>query len=526
MKARIYSLLLLLLSFVFLTLQAQDSIYIYQGKKVVSKYAIGEIDSLTFSHQVQQATPTLTDFSFDKDNNSQLYEDKECEIKKSNISATLPLIKYALIASFETAANNTVTIDGVEQISGKTINNFSQPLTYTVTTPSGEQQTYTVDIKWQRGLPHISINTANNTPISSKEEYLNAYLVMDGRGIYESSIDSIRIKGRGNSSWGLPKKPFKIKLNDKKSLFGLKSEKDWVLLANYLDPVHLLNLVAFKTGQLLQIPFTNEGISVNLTLNGEYQGIYTLTEQIERKKNRVNIDKKKGVLLELDAYFDETFKFKSPLFQLPVNIKYPKLEDEKPDEQDKRLQEIRNEFVQMEQALNDANFPSNNYTDYIDINALVKFLIVYNLTDNREISHPKSIYMYKDKGGKYTMGPIWDFDWAYGYEKTGEHFAVYDQPILQQLSKDDSGYKFFGRIMQDPAVQRIYKTEWENFKTNHLPHLIEYIDTQSQNIASYQPKDEEIWHKYAARDYDQLIEKFKSWLQNRANYIDNQVKKW
>jgi len=134
---------------------------------------------------------------------------------------------------------------------------------------------------------------------------------IDGKGFYENFADSTRIRGRGNTTWSYPKKPYRLKLDNDGTPFGLAKEKDWVLLANYLDPTHLLNPVAMTIGQMLELPFTNHVVPVTVTLNGQYQGVYTFTEQVERSKTRVNIDKKKGALLELDQYFDEDFKFKS-----------------------------------------------------------------------------------------------------------------------------------------------------------------------------------------------------------------------
>jgi len=130
-------------------------------------------------------------------------------------------------------------------------------------------------------------------------------------------------KGRGNSTWTYPKKPFKIKLDEEASVLGLAAEKDWILLANYLDGTHLLNAVGMKIGQLLEMPYTNHIIPVEVTLNNEYLGGYMLTEQIEVKKNRVNV-KEEGMLLNLDTNFDELNQFSSTHFRLPVTIKYPK----------------------------------------------------------------------------------------------------------------------------------------------------------------------------------------------------------
>ena len=111
-----------------------------------------------------------------------------------------------------------------------------------------------------------------------------------------------RIRGRGNSTWEwYAKKPYRIKLDEKASILGLSEEKDWVLLANYRDPTKLMNTFVFEMGSGLGMPYTNHSRYVEVTINGDYKGLYLLTEQVEQGKNRVAIDKKKGWLLSLDA---------------------------------------------------------------------------------------------------------------------------------------------------------------------------------------------------------------------------------
>ncbi len=508
------------------TLQAQDSLFIYKDKKIISKYAVNKIDSITFSRTETVAKPIITSFSFEKDNNDMLFENKNGEIDGTDIEVKLPFTTTLFIANFETDERNIVTVNGRRQQSGVTVNDFSSSVVYKVTTPKGESEEYKIKVKWKKGLPNISINTADGVPITSKEEYLRAYLVVDGMGMYDNFIDSIKIRGRGNSTWGYPKKPYKIKLDSKESILGLKKEKKWVLLANYIDPTHLLNMVAFKAGQLLDMPYTNHGIAVNVTVNGQYMGIYTFTEQVEVKKNRVNVDKKKGVLLEFDKYFDEDFKFKSTYFNLPVMVKDPDIEDEKPEDQDKLFNQIKEDFTKLEESLVSPNFPNNNYKELIDVESVIKYLIVYSITDNRELNHPKSTYMYKDKKGKYFMGPIWDFDWAYGYEGNYKHFANYNVPLLRNLGSSYTGTPFFKRILEgDPANKKLYKQMWMKFKVKKLPEIIKYINTMVENIEESQPKDYAVWRK-GTRNYPNKINQFKQWLINRADFIDSEVSSW
>ena len=169
-------------------------------------------------------------------------------------------------------------------------------------------------------LPMVSISTPNNQPITSKEEYISNSLisVSDVDGKY------FNIKGRGNSTWNAPKKPYAIKFDKKVSLMSLPEDKSWVMLANYFDASLLRNDLAFYMGQKMShLDYTPHFYSVELTLNGEYKGIYQLGEKLKISKKRVNVGDD-GFLLEIDAKAgSDEITFSTPFLEQPVSIKDP-----------------------------------------------------------------------------------------------------------------------------------------------------------------------------------------------------------
>ncbi|WP_373549787.1 CotH kinase family protein [Haliscomenobacter sp.] len=363
-------------------------------------------------------------------------------------------------------------------------------------------------------LPRLDIATTANAPINSTDTYVMATISLDGLGVFDNYKGSAQIRGRGNSTWNLPKKPYKFKLDQKEGLLGMASEKDWVLLANYLDGTHMLNAVAMKTGQLLNMPFTNHVEPVEVYLNGQYQGLYMLTEQIEVKKNRVNVGDD-GVLVQLEQYFDEDWKFRSTAYRLPVMVMHPELTNAAD------LEPIKTQFEQMEALVARADFPNNNFLDFIDAESVANYFLVNMLCDNRELNHPKSIFLYKTKTGKWTMGPIWDFDWAYGYEKTQRHFSNFDQPMLWSPASD--GTRFFSQLMAAPAVKTAMKQKWADFKTQKLPELLAYVDQYASMIEDARGRDYQKW-KRGNLDFKNDVVTLKLWLQNRAGYMDGFIK--
>ena len=426
-------------------------------------------------------------------------------------------LQSKLVAEFSSNAVK-VLIDDVEQISGVTENDFSSPVIYKFIMRNGEILQYTVKMEFLLDLVSLLVITTDDSSISeiqSKDSYESGTLTVNGKSTYESCIVKTEIKGRGNSTWGYPKKPYRLKLNKKAEICGLGKAKNYVLLANHLDPTLMLNSVAFKIGRLLELPFTNHAIPVDVVLNGIYKGSYLLTEQIEVKENRVDLDENNSVMWELDSYWDDEPKFKSTAFNLPVMVKDPDLTTEQFEYWKKDFNAFTTQFAK-------EPLEGNSYVDMIDIESVAKFLITFNLVHNMEINHPKSVFLHKEGNGKYVMGPIWDFDWAYDYEGTSNHFGRYNTPLFSS-SMNGVGTAFFQRFLQDSRVKAIYKRTWQDFKNNKLDALLQYVDDYAVMLKPSVERNSELWEN--TRSFDTKVKELKTWLRNRADYIDSEVSK-
>lgn len=376
-------------------------------------------------------------------------------------------------------------------------------------------------------IPHLTINTEGAAPIVSKEDYVKGNLQIEGFEDYQDFDLPFKIRGRGNTTWTMfPKKPYKLKLDSKEPLFGLHAYTKWILLAEYLDGSMLYNSVPFKMAELMEMPFTNHIIPVELTLNGEYQGIYAFTEHKEVKTNRINVGDE-GWLLEMDAYFDEDLQFKSAKYDLPVMIKYPKFKNLDFSEAQELLTDVKSDFHHLENLIYDDSFPNNEYLDYLDELQFVNYMIVYEFTLNREINHPKSTYLHKEKDGKYKMGIVWDFDWGCGYSENAQHFSMstVNTPLLG--SGNLPGSQFFSRIMEDPHLKSLFKDRWNWFRSQHYPSLKEHIQIYAKQIEQAYDKDHQVWGmRNASGDPQEDLQNLLSWLDARAQYIDQQTANW
>ncbi|MDE5970999.1 MAG: CotH kinase family protein, partial [Muribaculaceae bacterium] len=356
---------------------------------------------------------------------------------------------------------------------------FSNPVTYVAVGPDGKTEEYTVVITFS-DLPTIYITTS--APIVSKDEWVKNNTIRifnagENNGDYSASL-----KGRGNSTWVFPKKPYAIKLDSKEEVLGMPKHKRWCLLANWMDRTNIRNEVAFEVGRRLSgLEWTPRGKFVDLIFNGTPVGNYYLCEQIKIDKNRINTAELEiteilepnitgGYLLEFDSYFDETYKFRSSL-ELPINLKSP--DENVPDEQSNYIKNYINTIE--DKLIAHADF--NEIDNLIDINSYVDWWILNEIVLNGEPNYPKSSYMYKKRDGKLFAGPAWDYDWGTFVEGSGWWI------------KDAIWYKY---LFSYPEFISIIKERW-NLHKNNLSTIGDYIDKIYYQINESSLYDCTIW---------------------------------
>ncbi len=183
-------------------------------------------------------------------------------------------------------------------------------------------------------LPVLRITTENLAPVVSKETYINAQMTLDSNVAGTAPLASgLQIRGRGNSTWGMPKKPYRIKLTTRQALLGMPSSRDWVLLANYSDKSLLRNALALELGSRMGMPWVPRSAFVEVYLNDRYDGVYLLAENIKVATDRVNIEQlgatdadpaiiTGGYLLEVDFRQDGHTMF-SGVDNLPIVFQDP-----------------------------------------------------------------------------------------------------------------------------------------------------------------------------------------------------------
>ena len=382
-------------------------------------------------------------------------------------------------------------------------------------------------------LPVLYIQTENSAAITSKEDYINATYYLDNKGLSDyQSIGSkaeplaMEIKGRGNYSWtGFDKKPYRIKLADKQQLLGMNKSKHFTLLAHADDSNDrkgfMRNAVGFELSKLIGMTYTPDAKPLELVLNGDYIGLYFLTEHIRVDKDRVNIveqedeenDSEKitgGWLVEIDNYDTDphiTIK-EGGKTTMWITYKTPEVLSYQQEQYLTQQMKLIDNLV-----YGDKN--SNELWNHLDMDALAKFYIVQELTDNYESFHG-SCYLHKDIGAnaKWNFGPVWDFGSSFNRDKS------------QYMYQGDVWHNhWIPEICKFPAFMNRVKEIWNEFYNGKYNNIYTFIDTHESLIKQAVVKDKERWPQYhGSQTLSTYIDRTTDVLRKNAKWLNEQWK--
>ena len=408
----------------------------------------------------------------------------------------------------------------------------------------------TMQAQVSTGLPVIRIETQNGAPIDSKVDWTNmtSFELTDPANpenniLRENLSSRDRIRGRGNSTWHTPKRPYRVRFRENVSLFGHSAAENWVLLANWFDATQgIRTAVAFELGARLGIPFTPSYHPVDLYLNGVYQGTYMLTQHRQVAPNgvtpgpgRVEIDPNDGWLVEFDFRWDEEDedpKFRTRRFDLPLVMKNTDFPVGIYTNQDATNFIVRdwNNFADL-MWYDNSDFPENGYRDLINMESIINMFIVHVLTNNHDFNHPGSNFWHKGVDGKITAGPLWDFDLSFGAWHEGMNGTLedlyYTNPNHNMWARQEQApnvrplptYWFFTRFLDDLVFHANWRESWNNNKVA-IFSMIDFIDEMANKIRQSAEENYKIWRVDEQVDFDYWVNELKSYITIRINYLD------
>lgn len=420
-------------------------------------------------------------------------------------------------------------------------------------------------IKLEDRLPQISINTNGGTIVD--EPKINAQMTI-------KQVDKVTFEGkigieiRGASSQMFPKKAYGLETRDADnedldvSLFDMPEESDWVLYAPYSDKSLLRNVLIYDLARAME-DYASRTVFVDLSINGDYVGVYVFMEKLKRDSGRIDIDKLKedensgedltgGYILKIDKIagtnlgdgYNELNSFTSnyapPNATIGQEIRflyeYPKAEDITLEQKDY----ISDYVDQFETALASDDFkdPVLGYASKIDVPSFLDFFLLNEISHNVD-GYRLSTYLQKDKNGKLEMGPIWDFNLAFGNADycAGSSTSSWAYQFNSTCSEDFWQVPFWwGRLLEDPAYVAQLKSRWEVLRGGVLSEasIMAKIDTYTQTLEKSGSIDENfktwpvlgtyIWpNEFVGNTYNDEVGYLKNWIEARLTWMDGAI---
>ncbi len=405
--------------------------------------------------------------------------------------------------------------------------------------------------------------------------------------VYEGNVE---IKLRGNSTRYLKKRPYKIKLETKTDLFGMGANKHWALLANDIDHTLVRNKITLDFANHIGMKFASESELVSVFLNGEYQGVYQLCEHIRVGKERVNIfdwdnyftaeewseemsmkqedfetaavtPQTGGFLLEADFYALTDTKASRVItnFRQPFYFNTP---EELPE--DSELYRFTKNYIQsFEYALHsedyiynstdphysafsvqydgkengwfivyndveytDATYDGYHYSQLFDLDSLVQNFMVCELTMNWD-SMKNSTFLYKDIEGPAYIGPVWDYDWAYGNDNmyyidtyvTDAWHTTYNPFTREQFYQSVQWNRY---LIKDPYfLMKVYE-KYKDIRFEELKKLVDSLDYYKEALAFDGALNDKRWN-YGGRNgkkFPVAMNALKTFIKDRISWLD------
>lgn len=487
-------------------------------------------------------------------------------------------VYYLFLPSGADSSNMTVWFDadadvfcnGTQLINGEKTSVFAEGGDYVLT--CGETEYKLKVLKSENvGTIYVTTESGNMAAVHANKEHKEpgeiTILDKDGNVQYDNTLDYI--KGRGNSTWLAEKKPYNIKLDEKADLFGMGKHKSWCLLSNPGDGSQIRNDLCYDFARALGIETTTDSFHVNLYLNGEYAGLYLVTEKVDIGENRVDIydlegetedvnekdlDEYKlggaqnsrelgtikyaeipnnpdeitgGYLLETEKiyrYVNEVSGFISDIGQCIV-VKTPEYASKA------QVEYISSYYQDFEDALYSPtgyNMKGRHYSEYIDMDSFARIYVLLEFISNFD-GCSSSFYMHKDVGGKLTVGPGWDFDLGLSQHQPNDlinHVPDVADPHLLYIqtcfigNHAENRKSLLGQMFSHNDFQEKVQQVWANEFQSYYPTFREEIGTRAENIRSAVTMNAIRWNVYGTRTVEKIDVHYTDRITEIQNYVD------
>lgn len=426
------------------------------------------------------------------------------------------LPSHASLAQLQlhTGGFGDLALDGVELVEGMSCGDFSLGIPYRLTWSGVVVGNLT--FLQSANVPSLFLDVASGSmdylhqDKAHRESGTLRLFTSQGALAYSGRLDSV--SGRGNSTWGMSKKPYSLTLSQAADLLGMGAAQNWVLLADSMDASHLRNYLAFSYAEAVGLAYTPQCQWVDLYLNGEYAGLYLLSERNEIHPERVDLSAGQRFLVSKDYEWRLEAQGRSYVMT-QGNVALRIYDGSMPPDA------ILTIFQQLEDAIlsPDGTDPATgqSWQDLLDLDSWAGKYLVEELLGNVD-GGVLSQYFYYDGEGKVFAGPVWDFDLAMANTSA----YPYPAPNMFYVNREGVyGSPWFAALYRDETFYRRVVTLYE---TLYRPVLAEYVDARiddyARQIAQAAILDGIRWPEQA--DPGQETQSIKAYLQARMEVLD------
>lgn len=467
------------------------------SSRIISTSKAIEVDKLDLKNEKQNAFNVLNDMTLKKSDNDGLQADVSIALdNQSSATLVLPFLSSvaSLVPTFSTTGAYIFVNDKLWHDGDKV--NFTEPVKVKVVSFNGDVRTYQISVT-KTDFPLVEIKSADR---SIGKDWAEGTLTIDG-----VVTDGMSVKGKGSHYYFGLKNNYALKFGDKKSLLNMTKNKRWLLFANESDNTLLRADIGYwLAGQLADGSWTPAAKPVNLSVNGSFQGCYTLVEQPRICKGRFE----DGVLLSVEQEAD----YGDDVFRSKISNTLFVFEDPETGAKGTMLVKTKDKIDKFEKAL-----AAENWTEVeklADLKSFANWLVINEIAANAD-AFVSDTYIHVSADGKIALLPAWNLKKAFGCENDAYNVFVAEQtPWIGQLLKS----KNFVALVK------------EQYGKVNQKALETYIEQQAKGLKLAAIANNAVWKnlvaesygKRAANAYDNETERLKKWVSNRLMWLDSQ----
>ena len=398
-------------------------------------------------------------------------------------------------------------------------------------------------------MPIMSIELETSLNKVNQEDYVNAKMSISNTDEkYEFTDLDFHFRGRGNWSWDKEKKGYRIKFDSKQNLFGNCESKHWAIIASYIDVTLLRNKMSFEMVDVLdEIYYVSSCVNLEVFINGEYRGVYSLVELPRAEKDKMNIDESytyvdTGYIIELDAYAIKDWQnkpthaiegidyFKIDGVKYPFSVKTPDPDDYVDIETHKeQVAFISDYFKKMFKAVFDHNF--NEFIKYADVNSFVDMYILNEIIKSTDVGW-QSFYFVKEKEGKVYLTAPWDLEFSSGLNRGDQNYTgMYASEMFDKNLVTKTSSELFINLMRIKEFKELVCIRFKEVKeklieniNKSLDNALLYEDSYNRNYEKFKLLGTQISIEsadiYKLKTWREHVEYLRNWMINRINWLD------